>query len=243
MRRSSRRRNRATWFPILGFDTTASAAAGALSTVDVRTFEINANGGPNVLAIPIIPDIDIPPEVGQGVQDGAPIRTLRDIVEGQSCLIERIVGNIQWEIEQSSAAGIVSTRAICCSALAVLPTVDDGTGDPAITSDEFDPLRADNSAQPWLWRRVWVMGNTAATVDNAQTGLPTNNLFGSLAEGSKIDTKGTKRMIRREERIFLIHSVLQPFPDTEGTFVFGRVYADLRVIGTMRKAHNRSSFK
>lgn len=240
--RSRRRRNRATWFPVLGFQNGGSDDQG-LVTVDTRVFTIAPTGGTNVLAVPIIPDIDIPVEAGQGIQDGVPVRTLRDIVQGQSCLVERIVGNIQWEIEQSSAAGIASNRAIVCSAVAVLPTVDDGSGDPDLTADEFDPLRANNSAQPWLWRRVWVLGNSAAVIANGSSGLPSNNTFGSLAEGSKIDTKGTKRMIRREERIFLIHSVLQPFPSNEGTAIFARVYADVRVIGQMRAARNVSAFK
>jgi len=235
-----KRRNRATWFPVLGFE---NQAGQGLSTVDIRSFNVDPLGGPNVLAIPIIPDIDIPVEAGQGAAGGAPIRSLRDIVEGQSCLLERVVGNIIWEVAQSTAQNLNSNSAIVCSALAVLPTADDGSGDPVITSDEFDPLRADNSANPWLWRRVWALGNVIPAVQGEATGLPTNNLYGSLAEGSKIDTKGTKRMIRREERIFLIHSVLQPFPGNEASLVVARVYADLRVIGTMMKARNRSNFK
>lgn len=238
MRRN--RRNRATWFPVLGFE---NVQGQGLSTVDVRELTVNAVGTPNVIAIPIIPDIDTPVESGQGTADGAPVRSLRDIVEGQSCLIERIVGNIVWSVELNLTQGVNSNTALACSAIAVLPTVDDGSGDPAIPADEFDPLRADNSANPYLWRRVWALGDTAPNVNGFATGLPTNNLYGSLAEGSKIDTKGTKRMIRREQRIFLIHSVLQPFPGAEGTDMFLRVYADLRVIGQMVKAKNRSSFK
>jgi len=240
--RRSRRRNRATWFPVLGFEN-ANLAINGLSTVDIRVMDATTNGAANVLAIPLIPDVDVPVEVGQGLQDGAPIRTLRDIVEGQSCLIERIVGNIQWECTQTFQGGENSNRIICCSAVAVLPTVDDGSGDPAIPADEFDPLRADNSAQSWLWRRVWVLGNQGPAINDTATGLPTNNCFGSLAEGSKIDTKGTKRMIRREERIFLIHNVLNPFPGAEATTVSATAYTDVRVIGQMRKAHNKSSFK
>lgn len=237
--RSRRRRNRATWFPILGFE---NATGQGLSTVDIRLFTVDPTGAPNVLVIPIIPDIDIDPEAGQGTAGGAPIRSLRDMVEGQSCIIERVVGNIQWEMVQAGAGTDEAQRAICCSALAVVPTADGTNGDPAIAATELDPLRADNSSQPWLWRRVWVLGDSRNTTE-LTTGLPSNNCFGSLAEGSKIDTKGVRRAIRREERLFLIHSVLQPFPGVEQTEAETRVYTDLRVIGRMVKATNRSNFK
>lgn len=239
--RRYRKRNRATWFPILGFDT-AAAAAGGLSTVDVRQTAVAASGAPNVIVIPIIPDIDIPPEQNQ-LSGGRVAGSLRDYVEGQSCIIERVVGSIQHSLEASQAK-VAKQRIIVCSAVAIVPTSDDGTGDPAVSAEELDPLRADNSQQPWYWRRVWVLGDGGFNdpVD-VETNFPQNNLFGSVAEGSKIDTKGVKRVIRREERIFLIHSFLNAFPSAEGENRVIDSTADLRVVGRMVRAKNRSHFK
>lgn len=239
MRRRHRRRS--TWFPILGFDTIGTQAAG-LSTVDVRDITVAPTGAPNITIIPIIPDIDVPPEESQ--QAGGEIRTtLRDFVEGQSCIIDRITGVCVWEAGFAGEAGALSSI-IACTAIAVVPTADDGSGNPAISANELDPLRADNSAQPWFWRRVWVLGNAGAqTSVGAPTQLPGNNTYGSAVDGPKIDTNGVKRAIRREERIFLIHSVLASFPDAEAIQIQARAFVDLRVVGHMTKAHNRSSFK
>jgi len=241
-----RRRNRATWFPVLGF-ANGGGDDSSLSTVDVRNVEVSNQGGPNVLAIPIIPDIDINPDTGQLDAGGSVTRTLRDFVEGQSCLIERIVGTIQAEMVGGGTDNTTSHRVIVCAAIAVLPTSDSSPGDPAIPATEFNPLSSENSAQPWMWRRVWVLGNPGAGTGGpvGGAGLPQNNNFGSLAEGCKIDTKGTRRVIRREERIFLIYSFLDPFPANGGDVVnqLVNMYADVRVIGGMRHAKNRSQFK
>jgi len=238
-----KRRNRATWFPILGFNNNAPNTPQI--TVDLRTTSVSSDGTENALFIPIIPDIDIPAEQAQEV--GGIVRTtLRDYVEGQTCIIERIVGNIIHELVPSFLKATVE-RIIVCSAIAVFPTLDDGSGNPALSAPELDPLFADNSANPWLWRRVWVLGDEKGTSSGlnptAGSGLPTNNLYGSVAEGSKIDTKGTRRAIRREERLFLVHSFMNTSPNTEGESRVINSFADLRVIGRMVKAHNRSSFK
>lgn len=241
-----RHKRRATWFPILGFDTGAAAALGAQSTVDVRSTSVSNDGSENALFIPIIPDVTVPPEQLQTpLGDAGVVTTLRDFVEGQTCIIERVVGNIQHELVPSIEKGS-EERIIVCSAIAVIPTADDGSGNPAVSAPELDPLRADNSSQPWLWRRVWILGDEPRmelTIPAAGTRLPQNNLFGSVAEGSKIDTKGTRRAIRREQRLFLIHSFLNAFPSAEGEARVINSFADLRVIGRLVRSTNKSTFK
>jgi len=235
------RRNRATWFPVLGFE---GSIGNPLTTVDARQLTVNADGTTNVTVVPIIPDIDTNVDESQ-TGGGGIVRSLRDYVEGQSCIIERVVGNIQIAGPRTGNTSTTAAFAVA-AAIAVVPTVDDGTGNPAVSTADLDPLNANNIAQPWLWRRVWNLGfstGTAAVGSNAD--LPGNNLFGSLAEGSKIDTKGTKRAIRREERIFLIYSTLALFPDGTNQPIINGVFAmtDLRVIGRMVRARNRSNFK
>ena len=239
-----RRGTRSRWFPILGFDTTGAGAVG-LSTVDVRDLTVNADGTPNIIIVPIIPDIDVPVEQPQGI--GGEVRTtLRDYVEGQSCIIDRIVGTIQVAYAQFTAAE-GTPEAIVAAGIAVVPVGDDGQGNPAVSAFELDPLRADNSAQPWLWRRVWVLGNKSSELGATAvfTGYPENNALGDIRSGPHIDTKGTKRAIRREERIFLIYSTQPVHPNNSGEAISGTATAcaDLRVLGKMVRAKNRSAFK
>lgn len=233
-----RRRNRATWFPILGVGDPESQI-----TVDTRLYNTpgTAAYSPNVEAIPIIPD-------ATALVDSTATGdfTLRDYVEGQTCIIERIVGKIVWSMA-SYDPGTDSTpnTAICCTAFAVLPV--DATGIPALPSSDFDPFLANNSAQPWLWRRTWVLANNQAIAPGviAQFNDPASNeFFASRDDGPHIDTKGTKRAIRREERLFQINAT-SAIITSSGTDLSAqlRCVSDLRVIGRMVKATNRSTFK
>lgn len=232
-----RRRNRSTWFPILGFE----ASAGTFTTVDIRELNVQGNGDHTVTVVPIIQDID------QGTVDPSTTlvkSSLRDIVEGQTCIIDRIVGKIVVERDFRAEAATDPAVVICCAAIAVIPSQGSGEGDPAISTSELDPLNPGNSSNPWLWRRTWVLGTQDSTQVGGQNGLPPHNYSGSVAEGSHIDTKGSKRAIRREERIFLIYSLHAAFPDVEATTIVNgvRAYADLRVVGRMVKARNRGAF-
>lgn len=236
-----RRRNRSTWFPTLGFSN--EAPNQELTTVDVRQLSVDESGAPLVTFIPIIPDLDVPPDQLQVGGAGQVQTSLRDYVEGQSCIIERVVGNIQ--VMGPKVAGNPNTIAayVVCAAIAVFPT--DNDGNPALSVPELNPLASDNSAQPWYWRRVWALGgNEGSTNVGSGIAYPTNNIFGSVAEGTKVDTKGVKRAIRREERIFLVYATQALFPDDEAIGLLNLIHvtADLRVLGRMVKARNRSQF-
>lgn len=232
-----RHRNRATWFPVLGFEN----ALGVQVTLDTRSSAVSPDGTTNVIVVPLIPDIDVPVEQAQ-INAGRVETSLRDFVEGQSCIIERIVGTVQHVIEPSSLKE-TSEVVACCTAFAVIPCVDDGTGNPALSTTELDPWNPDNSSNPWIWRRSWILGDEFEPGQNG-TNLPTSNVFGSGLDGPHIDTKGSKRRIMREQRIFMIHSFFNPFPaGGEGENRVIRSFADVRVIGRMVKATNRSAFK
>lgn len=230
-----RRRNRSTWFPILGFEV----AESTFTTVDIRELSVNNNGVPSVTVTTIINDID------RGSQNTITGFSLRDQVEGQTCIIDRIVGKIVIERDALVVVPDEIATIIACAAIAVLPTDDDGLGNPALTTADLDPLNPNNSANPWLWRRTWILGASGSDQVGGRGELPPHNLFGSVAEGSHVDTKGTHRAIRREERIFLIYSLQAAFPSNESVPLVNsvRAYADLRVVGRMTKARNKGSFK
>lgn len=233
------RKNRSTWFPIIPFEEPDGTGGGIGRTDDKRELTVWTNPGiRDCIAIPLIPNESF--ETGPANST----ETLRDFVEGQTCIIERIVGKIVWSMQQITDGGYTPRLALCCTAFAVLPV--DGDGNPDIGSDEWDPLLAKNAHQPWLWRRTWLLANTLAWAASNQ-GYPAphcNEFFASRDDGPHIDTKGTKRAIRREQRIFMIHSVLNADPAAdEGDNGLTYVNADVRVLGRMTRARNRSNFK
>lgn len=233
-----KRRNRSTWFPVLGSE---SGSNEVLSSVYTTQVEVALNYGVNHQITPLIPDYTWDPSFQTGANDG----TLRDYVEGQTCVIERIVGKVYAAAEQiaGSGEGFQTPRVVCaCAAVAVLP-VDDG-GIPLTDADgaEVNPLMAENLDKPWLWRRTWFLGNLLGS-DIQPVNYPTSNAgYGSVAEGTHIDTKGVKRAIQRGQRLFMIFAtqdVTAGEPNEQIDVQFG---VDVRVLGQLRRAKNRSLF-
>jgi len=165
--------------------------------------------------------------------------TLRDVVQGQEWMCERVVGKVWGNMSQSNEAG--ATRIIMCAALAVLPVNDDGS--QSLVPAESDPLNADNAQQPWLWRRTWVLYQNDL-VNSFFTG-PTaiSNVAGGNADAGHLDTKGTKRRIRRDQRLYIVYSAVTLAGTNAGDpadITFGY---DLRIVGGMRTGKNQSTFK
>jgi len=233
-----RRRNRSTWFPVLG--TAPRSESGGLTSYYNTYTAAAADYHIDVQSTPLIPDITWDPAVQ------ATDATLRDYVEGQTCIVERIVGKIVAGCEQraSSSPGTIDIvdTVIACAAIAVLPTRDDGSID--VAAAEYNPLLSANLDKPWLWRRTWVLANNEAVANTSGffSHPASNEFFDSMATGPHIDTKGVKRAIQRNQRIFLIlASVNNTIADpTEDVSVQWTV--DLRVLGRMVKAKNKSLF-
>lgn len=235
-----KRQNRGTWFPVLG-SLVGGSESEYLTTMDRQAFSVSTDPGfANIVANPLIPD-ETPDVESAGVAT-----TLRDFVEGQTCIIHRIVGKIVWGVGQSQNAGYSPNVIVCASGIAVLPVADD-TNIPDLPSDEYDPLRPQNSSQPWLWRRTWILANNAQVNVASAVGFnhpASNEFFASRDDGPHIDTKGTKRAIRREQRIFLVHNVMNADINAdEGTAGYAAVWTDVRVFGQMVRSRNKSTFK
>lgn len=210
----------------------------------MEIFGVPQNGPP--LAIPLVPD-DTPVQ-GSTVGNN---QTLRDFVEGQEWMCDRVVGKV-WASAEQTTENAYADAALFCMALAVLPVEDTDPSQPAMPTDDFAPLNALNTQAPWLWRRTWVLQNTFAAssatgegfVGSAQ-GAQSTWQYGDIQCGGHIDTAPTKRRIRREQRLFMIVQCAQM-----GTVVtgdpsdFSIFYGyDLRIHGGMRKASNKSTFK
>jgi len=168
--------------------------------------------------------------------------SLRDFVEGQEYVLDRVVGKIYAGFGRTD--GEVNT-AIVAAGLAVLPVEDGSPTTPSMNIDDYDPLLARNAQAPWLWRRTWLLSNNS--VPSQFPYFPESNYsYGSVLDGPHLDTRGTKRRIRKEQRIFLVASAQvrnHRGSVTSADVSFLDFTVDLRLFGSMRKAKNISTFK
>lgn len=236
-----RRKNRSTWFPVLGTEGEEGKPLNSVYTLN-QTVELAYDIAMEVT--PLIPDYTNDPST-----TGADVDTLRDFVEGQTCIIDRIVGKIAVGLNQLPGSGSGFNTAACvvaCAAIAVLPVDDDGIAITTATGEQINPLAAENLDKPWMWRRTWTLTNRLATGSGIQQynyGFPTSNCeYGSVMDGPHIDTKGVKRAIQRNQRIFLILANQDKTPGEPNENTELRWVVDLRVLGRMQKARNKSLF-
>jgi len=234
-----RRRNRATWFPVI--PTSFEGQSIQFSFYEDQFLIAGSPGdrgdwnGEPVFIQPLTWDSTTQTSATE------PGTSLRDIVQGQDWMCERVVGKVWGAFSQSPEAQ--ADRIILGAALAVLPVNDDSS--MALTPDEYDPLGADNAQQPWLWRRTWTLyRNDLGTGPNMLTG-PTNigNVGAGTFDGGHVDTKGVKRRIRRDQRLFIVASCVTLAGETAGDPALVTFGYDLRLVGGMRTSRNQSTFK
>lgn len=245
-----RRRARPTWFPVLG----TSGGEDLPSTV----FATERTIGPGALAF-ATQTCEFTEILDDNDTSEAETASLRDRVEGKDYAITRIVGKI-WAaaqqytpvISEGELAEAVPEFIVWCAGLAILPV--DSSGVPEESDTDYNPLLSANSAKSWMWRRTWTLWNNlaeAATPDPTQplyTG-PTNvaNVGSGTWDAGHVDAK-SRRRVRKEERLFLITGVyIGNIVDATGESVgtTNTVYSiswgyDFRVLGGMRKSHNKS---
>jgi len=247
-----RRRSGGTWLPVLptfNGEEAGSAWYGSYYTIPGDTGPGAFPSG--VDAIALIPDQTASQETG------AADFSLRDYVEGQEYTLKRVVGKINVSYSQTVGGDTydeIPANVIVGAGLCVLPVGDGGTtaaNEPAIPDTDYNPLLAENSQAPWLWRRTWVLCNTNGVAGTTTVGSggfllgpQANWQNGDGYSGTHIDTKGTARRIRREERIFFVISAT-PMIRLVGGEQASRVFYsyDMRFFGAMRKARNQSTFK
>lgn len=244
-----KRGSRGTWLPVLPTALTQSEGGTQYATwyedsYSMVGFNNSYNG--DAVAVPLIPDFTPQDANLTGQQD----ITLRDLVEGQDYVLKRTVGKVWATInnQAGSAGDFPLSPYIFCLALAVLPVQDDNQSIPAMPNADFCPLNSQNSQQPWLWRRTWILQNTLnatqQTVDFPAYGAQSTWQYGSIADGGHLDTK-VQRRVRKDQRLFIVAQAGQLLFGDGGTelpssFRWGY---DLRFFGAMRKANNKSTFK
>lgn len=173
-------------------------------------------------------------------QDTSLTYTLSDYVQGQEYVLERVVGSVFVKLSQNSDQDV--TNILACGALAILPT-QEGADQPDLPPEEWNPFFAQNAQQPWIWRRVWQLQNNEFSGNQFQNAVPASNMnYNSVADGPHIDTRGAKRRVRKEQRLYIVCASVVLGAQDGNTVTSVRWTYDLRMFGAMRRASGRSAF-
>jgi len=252
-----RRRRKVTWLPTIG-----SVVGEGLSTASGRGFFSVGGNADGSIATVISPlTFDQPRDLDQ---TDIPTTTMADTI-GSEYFLNRIVGKCFAHRRLSSTIGAVDTQpAILFGAGFFVARANDessgggpdtpiGSASAQERNDNYSPLEADTIREPWIWRRVWVLGRAGAalfdedgqTTDNAaNAAYPISTaLYGSVLDGPHIDAK-TKRRVAQDERLWFAISAMT-FPVNTAATEDGAVvdgYLDYRLVGNLRRAHNRGVF-
>lgn len=261
MARRFKRRRRVTWLPTNG-TVLEIVPETEDATVNPFTLVFNHNFNVGYTAADVVPlnPYDIPIEPGGVTPDvatGGP--TLVDVV-GNEYIVERIVGNCYGAVLSNDSAEVANAVRGVMLALGVCVARADDTnpGIPAgFTNENFNPLHLSNTREPWMFRRTWLLAakqpkydtNLAAPNLNQNITLAYSRLpqwtteYTGLNTGPFFDIR-SKRRIRQDERLWMIAGICGQPMLTEALSGIVQVAAtiDLRILGALRRAKNRSNF-
>lgn len=235
-----KRKPRVVWLPTTPANSVDNAGVSTWSTFN---FAVNAGTGAagSGVEIPIVLD---------GTQsDPLNINSSLSDIENSGYRLRRIVGGVWIFIAQNNTA----TEDIFGVTAGFMVRRVDATGGSLASSagfSEFDCDDVDNSMDPWIWRRSWILSNGPT----GGTSLPPNAdelasivhrgpsfnygpASGNAFEGAHVDQK-TARIVGPEERLFLDVSCIALNSSGANTSIVG--FTNLRVLGSMRvSAGNR----
>lgn len=241
MARFRRRKPRVVWLPPsavgrIGINPAVSGISpGAFQFVQDITGPSTA--GTSVTSVfPVLSDLPSPAFQGSNLA----VDSLADIYSS-GYRLRRIVGKLYVgmgqtspDVGQSSVAQVI----LCTAGFIVLRVKQDGTPIADSDPDSYSPSIINNWADPWIWRRTWILGSVdAATHPHIFTGgilwQENNCQYGSVADGPHIDQK-TARRISTEERLFLVcTTTLLDTTTQEDGVVQSFWYGDLRCVASL----------
>lgn len=206
-RRTRGRRPRVVWLPQDPFFSVDSSGLGhstLMSAVDTLAGSTTAGETVTIVA-PCVRDVPINPLTAGS--------TLADI-ENSGYRLRRIVGKI-WVGYITRGVEPTPPALVCCTAgFIVLRCDDQGIPLAPTGNDNYNTLIIENTENPWIWRRSWLVGNpngAAGSIINSQSGTTPgfiNNLtLGGNSDGPHVDAK-TARIVGPDERLFLVLSTM-----------------------------------
>jgi len=253
-----KRRSRGTWFPVYGDESGPEGTVLNVAGID-GTFSIEPSG--QVQTLIHVLTADDPKEGDDDTQ------TLADIV-GSEYLLKRLVGKffcLYTGTNESPVYCKVTAGAFVARADAENSFYPLGAGSNFLTTtvpnDSFSPLAQETQREPWLWRRSWLLGNSANQNVSADPGSTTGTAklaalaweivppstmgYGSVMDGPHIDAK-TLRKVGQDDRLYFVVSgcrwPISTTPDPnedDGLIVY---HLDYRLFGLLRKARQVGRF-
>lgn len=260
-----RRKFKGTWFPNIGIvqnDITVSPTAGREMVIQLANN--TAVGG----VLPLT--FDAPAEPDSFVDD-VPMSYL----QGNEYAIRRVVGKFHIDVRGPGGRGDIITDlppcALVTAGLFIARASDDEAAgasaaynfpigwteaNQALTS--YNPDIPDTIREPWIWRRQWVLANSAVyqqTWADLTQVLPAATLtamayplttgeYGSVLDGPHVDAK-TRRRISSDDRLWLTVWA-QPYPRgnlwAQAALCEVGIHFDYRIFGQMRRGRNRGNF-
>lgn len=168
-------------------------------------------------------------------------------IEGSGYRLRRIVGQIFVTMAQTNDDQTEQIYGVTAALMVRRMSSGGGGGSTgaALSQQEIDPDFINNSMDPWIWRRSWLLSNgplpvtpgdplTNGTFQGIFNAGPHDNFGrqgGSLREGPFVDAK-TARIVGPEERLYLDVSAQPIVGNDDDTAVI--CITNLRVLGSMR---------
>jgi len=251
-----RRRSKVTWLPTIG--TVVGEGLATASGRLIQGFATPVNGAINTELT--ILTFDTPVDIDTA---DIPTTTMADVV-GSEYMLRRIVGKVfatRVSLDQSAVDTQPPILLGCGFFVARCndsgsgggPDTPIGSATPAERNDNYSPLEADTIREPWIWRRTWVLGKAGqspldeeqqVSSDQHAANFPASTaLYGSVLDGPHLDAK-TMRRVTSDERLFFAASVMNFPMGAESPLGANTItlYLDYRLVGTLRRAHNRRVF-
>jgi len=231
-----RTKPRVVWLP----QTNANSFGDATTVYQGFVMPVGgASGAKNVSEFPMVLD-----NQSSSVFDAT--STLADI-ESSGYRLRRIVGKIWVQYSQTPQVINVPPVQVIVTAGFMVRASNPNTGTSTAKATDIQlvhPGNIDNTGDPWIWRRSWLLGNrlTQGTSVGAAV-FPGSNFGpdgGSVADGPHVDQK-TARIVGPEERLFLNvgSTVFVESPDLEAVGNL-TILTDIRCLGSLRtNAGNR----
>jgi len=260
--RRKRRTSQGTWLPTLG-DVIVEEPATARSG---RSLSLGLNAGAGGFSTGVVSITTDRPR-----QDPTEADSLADVI-GSEWFLKRIVGSCFCCIRLTrtpntfpdpssaeSAPALVSCGFFVARADPANPDEPVGFSETDGLENAYNPLNERNIREPWIWRRSWILGlNTTTDRDGVGDVTPgaiqdtatamlqsypaSNVLYGSVADGPKIDAK-TKRRITNDDRLFFAASLCRAQFEIDDTRpAAALIYLDYRIFGQSRRPRNRGVF-
>lgn len=251
-RRGRSRRNNGTWLPIQGTVLAEDVSLWGFGA----NIPVQPNGDIQSIVTPITTD---EPLEGDDILNNTTMST----VVGNEYFLDRIVGKLFIEhFSQLDDAAAPVGGPVLVAAGFFIARADEGSPNLPIGNEgqfqlnnNYSPLEMDNSREPWIWRRTWLLGTGGAYADGVvqsrgARAFPASNVhYGSVLDGPHLDAK-TKRRVGQDDRLWFICSVAYPATwfggpvplSPEGTQGAVELWLDFRLHGALRRSRPSGKF-